>query len=248
MTQRLFIDTLTSIGAVEDGDNPQAKIMLFKRRESGKARLTTTNGLHSDTIPDRERLSKDVTRMDITKLGLPAEAEAAVTAELAKLHEQIAALTPKAPGDVLKGAAPEIKDLVAKQQADIAALQKQADEQAKALEKEQDDRRTVEVAKIVDQYDTVIGDNDNAVAMLKAVPAETLGWLTERFAHMEKIATDSGLFKETGSGAGDDDPAGQIQTMAVEKMAQNTELTLAQARTLARTERPDLAVAERTGS
>lgn len=231
MSRRLTIETITSVGAVPEGDNPAARIMLYKAR------------------PDRAKQEKD-TRMDLSKLALTEEAEKLITAEIARLQSQIDALTAhnEEPEDVLKSADPKVKELFKKQQADIATLQKQAETQAAELAKERDDRRTVEVAKIVEQYSKLIGDDENAVPMLKAIPDSTLDWLTERFNHVSKIVEQSGLFKEAGSGASDDDPAGQIQALAIEKMGQNKDLTIAQARVLARTERPDLALAEREGA
>ena len=223
MTRRIFVDTLTSIGAVEAGDNPAARIMLYKKRTESAANV-------KDSV------------MDLTKLD--AEVRAEIETEFAKLQTRIDELAPPTPESVLKDADPKVTEAFEKQADEIVQLRKTADAQAKQIEAERDARHTVEVAKIVERFSKILGDDD-AVAMLKTVPTETMEWLTGRLEHADGIIAKSGLFKEIGSGADDDDPAGQIQTLAVEKMTSNTDLTIAQARLLVRKERPDLATAER---
>lgn len=226
MPQRLTVESITSVGAVTDGDNPAAKIMLYKKH------------------PDRDKPIEG-TEMDLTKLGVTGDAKAAIEAEIAKLQARIDELEPADPEAIIKNADPKVAEEFAKQQAELAELRKQADETAQALEKERDERRTVELAKIADKYESVIGDNDNAVPMLKSMPDETVEWLTERLNHIASIMKQSPLFKEHGALADDDDPSGKLHALAIEKMGQNPDLTIEQARTLARTERPDLAAAER---
>lgn len=224
--QRLHVHEIVSVGAVPDGDNPAAKIMLYKQR------------------PDRASQHKG-TEMDLSKFDVSAEAKAAIEAEFAKLQERIDELAPADPEDIIKDADPKVAAEFEKQQAELAALRKQADETAAALAKERDERRTIAIAKIAEKYEDVIGDNDNAVPMLKSMPDETVEWLTGRLNHIASIMKQSPLFKEHGALADDDDPSGKLHALAIEKMGQNPDLTIEQARTLARTERPDLAAAER---
>ena len=230
---RLFVQRITSIGAVEEGDNPGAHIMLFKRR-------TTTPDVKVVKPVSTDSASSKGTMMDLTKFGLSDDVREAIEAEFEKLRN------PPPPGDILKGLDDEVKAEFEKRDAKIAEMEKAAAETTEALAKERDVRLTAEFVKTATKYETILGAADKAGPMLKALATDddAFEWLTKKLDAITVIVKASDVFKELGVASGDD-PATQIEALAKEKMKTSPKLTLAQAKVLTRKERPDLRDKER---
>lgn len=226
---RLTVSKIVSIGAVTDGDNPDAKIMLFKNRDTDSVHIKETRM----DKPDIEALQKSVD--DLTAL-------------VAERDTQIAELTAE-PEDILKGVSDEARAEFEKRDAQIADMQKAADVQAEALAKEKDARLTAEFTKTAEGYTGVLGDADEAGPHLKnlAKAEEAYGWLIEKMDAVAAIVATSDIFKELGVNE-EGDPVDQITALAKEKQEQNSDLTVEAARVLVRKERPDLKAAERSQS
>ena len=226
---RLTVSKIVSIGAVTDGDNPDAKIMLFKNRDTDSVHIKETRM----DKPDIEALQKSVD--DLTAL-------------VAERDTQIAELTAE-PEDILKGVSDEARAEFEKRDAQIADMQKAADVQAEALAKEKDARLTAEFTKTAEGYTGVLGDADEAGPHLKnlAEAEEAYGWLIEKMDAVAAIVATSDIFKELGVNE-EGDPVDQITALAKEKQEQNSDLTVEAARVLVRKERPDLKAAERSQS
>ena len=237
---RLFVQRITSIGAVEEGDNPGAHIMLFKRR------TTTPDVKVVKPVKSTDSASSKGTVMDLTKLRLSDEAIVVVEAEFEKLRSEIEKLTKPDPEDILKGLDDEVKAEFAKRAAEIAEMKKAAAETTEALAKERDARLTAEFVKTATKYETILGAADEAGPMLKALATDddAFEWLTKKLDAVTAIVKASDVFKELGV-ASEDDPVTLIETLAKEKMKDNSKLTLAQAKVLTRKERPDLRDKER---
>ena len=231
---RLFVQRITSIGAVEEGDNPGAHIMLFKRR------TTTPDVKVAETVKSTDSASSKGTVMDLTKLRLSDEAIVVVEAEFEKLR------TPPPPVDVLKGVDDDVKAEFEKRDAKIAEMEKAAAETSEALAKERDTRLTAEFVKTATNDEVILGAADEAGPMLKALATDgdAFEWLTKKLDAISVIVETSDVFKELGV-AGEGDAATQIVTLAKEKMKTSPKLTLAQAKVLTRKERPDLRDKER---
>ncbi len=227
--RRLFVDKITSIGAVEQGDNPLSRILLFKSREHD-----------ADSAATKEK------EMDIDEMGLDLETRTAINDEFEKLRAEIAELKGES-ADVMKDASESVRAEFAKQQETIDALQKAADDQAAELEKERDAALTAELTQTASKFTELLGDADEAAAMLKVMGDEAAGWLVSKLEAINGVMAKSVVFEEVGkSDAGD--PADQIAALAKQKQEDNPTLTDAQARALVRTERPDLKAAEREDS
>ncbi len=215
--RRLFVDKITSIGAVSDGDNPQSKIMLFKTRDT-------------DSVPTGEPV------MDIEEREAFEKTQTELETQVADLETKIAELTEE-PVDVLKDAPDELREQFAKQQ-------EQIEEQAVELAKERDARLTAEFAKTAEKYIPVLGDDGGTLLKAFSAHDDEYKTLIAKLDTMVAVIETADLFKELGVND-QADPKSQIEALAIEKQKDNPDLTTAQARALVRTERPDLKQAER---
>jgi hypothetical protein len=82
MTQRLTVNAITSIGAVEDGDDPEARIMFWKARKDSP----DSAALGGDVLPPRvSRAPRGRGSLPITDIG-PTYAQ--LSAEVSKLSKE----------------------------------------------------------------------------------------------------------------------------------------------------------------
>lgn len=226
----LHVTRITSIGAVEDGDNPGATIQLFKRR----ANMTENPDRVSDTRIDMDR--PEVEGLTEEQAETLTKAFDAYDEKIDALETRLDELTPEDPEDILKDAPEAVRK-------ELADLRKQNEETLEQLRKERETRVRrdyTDLAKSLDVEDAA----DHLMEIGEAVSDAAKDWLVEQLRTFKKVADGSDLFKEFGRGdAGD--PVSQIETLAKEKMGQNSDLTIEQARVLVRKERPDLRDAER---
>lgn len=143
----LFVKDIVSIGAVDAGDNPEAEIVFWKRRK----KQTASSGETKETSM--------IGSFDLT--GLPDETRDGLIAEFEKLQaERDAAIAavPPAEEPIEKAIDPELADLVAKHQAELA---------------EKDAELQVEIVKRRDA-ETVLKVREDGLEDLLG-PAETVG-------------------------------------------------------------------------
>jgi hypothetical protein len=214
----LFVTKITSIGAVEDGDNPESRIMLFKHN------------------PDRDETIKEPNMADPTIEELQAT--------IVEKDAEIAALTPELEVEVVVD--PAIQKRLDDQASEIAKIQKVADDSAAELEKERQERTDAETEATASDYGDLFGDD--AADVFKAVKeTDQYDKFVETMDRVKAVLETADLFKELGV-VDESDPVSQIEALAKEKQSDNPGLTIQQARVLARTERPDLKAAERDGA
>lgn len=154
----LFVEELISIGMVDSGDNPEAAIAIWKRREDAADR--------SADSADHPLQESNMTDVDLS--ALPDDAQAYITKlidERDALLEQVNAVVsddPVGDDDIAKNAPDEVRDLIAKQQARIA-------EQEEALHLEITKRRDTEfVAKVrEDRMDILLGKAEESGPLLR---------------------------------------------------------------------------------
>jgi hypothetical protein len=230
---RLSVKRLTSIGAVEEGDNPPAEIVLFKHKPDPVS--GTLPVISPDRAPDGDT---DMSDLDLS--ALEEELRAEIEKQFAGYEERIAELEKDQPVDVTKGMSDEARAL-------FESLEKKAADQAAALEKERDARLTVEWVGKARAFEKVLGDAEEAAPHLKSLDEGTAEWLLEKLANVEKALEASDLFKELGSSDDDSSAADKIDALAKENLKANPELTMEQARVLVRKANPDLKRLEREG-
>ena len=126
---RLHVTSITSVGAVEAGDNPRAEILLFKKRPT-VAKVETVadserrNKEHSMERPDLTSLS-DEDQAVIAKAFDEADELVNAVEEVNKLTAQVAELTPTP--DPIVEESDEVKAEFAKRDSKIEDLQKALD-------------------------------------------------------------------------------------------------------------------------
>ena len=244
---RLWVKEIDSVGLVDEGDNPEAKVSFWKR----KPKTITTDGSPSsistpgaDSAPQPVEISMpeidlsaldDDTRDSVEKaLEAASKLESVVT----ELEAKVTELTPEP--DPVDSADPELQAEFAKRDDEITKLRAQVDAA-------DDKAATAEYAEMVKARPASFKDSeDEATKVLKtlgAVDRDALDWLLGKLDAVEKIVAESDLFKEFGSGDAGSATA-SIEALAKERQAENPDLSPAAARELARRLRPDLKDAE----
>lgn len=219
MSNRLRIKSLLSIGAVPEGDNPEAEILFWKSKQS-----------EPDQGPRQETKEDSVPELDIESL------DDATKAYISELETKLASLTEE-DSDTLPADLPEV---VAKRLDDQAATIAKLKEDA---ERVADERATEKYTAMAKDVETIMGPVDEVAPLLKtigqAVP-EATDELFAKIANIKAIAGFDALLKEHGDSSVEGSAQDQIAAYAAEIRKSNPDLTLAQARAQAWTEHPDL--------
>jgi hypothetical protein len=227
---RLLVKEITSVGAVEEGDNPGAEILFFKRKDH----KATEVAKESRTTAETEEAS--MARPDLSSLD--DEVRAPLETYLDELEAQQPVVEPD-PEEVVKAAPEEVQEIIAKQASELEELQKQADEDRKELETEIAKRRTAEFTDLAKSYEAVTGPDagPHLDAIEASVPTETFDWLKERLnATAAVLEADTVLTKAIGGDTSGD----RLESLVKAKMDSDPDLTVAQARSKVWRENPDL--------
>ena len=224
---RLHIDSLTSIGAVEDGDNPESKIMFWKRKtEEPAPGLVEKEG---DSMPfDVESLTDDA------KAYITAEIAAGITAA-AELVETPDPLPDDLP-DVVKSRLDAQDSTIEKERVEKEALAKEVAD----LKDEMATEKYIERAKTLAP---VLGDPDEMAPVLKALATadpEAFDVLDAQFDTLIVRDDFAKILTEYGDSAADGTAVDQITAHANEIRKTNPDLTPAAARAQAWRDHPEL--------
>lgn len=205
---RLKVRTVKTVGFVEAGDDPEAELVFFKRREAGASHPAKPR---EGDMPkfDKSKLD-DAARAEFEKLETAAkEAEDKQTAaeeaqataegerdtEKTRADEAEAAL-PKEEGDVTKGMSDEVKAAFEKQEEKNEALQKAFDAE---VEKRETDAMAIRFAKGGDLEQ--IGGEKRLKVLLKAksgMDAEDWDELDTMLKAASAQILEGALLKEAG--------------------------------------------------
>lgn len=204
---RLFIDKIISVGAVPEGDDPAATITFFKASPHGEEHTTPDRG----TDDEREdRMDFDLSALDEEIAKSVSEHVAALEARITEL--EAASVEPETDTDILKTAPDEVRELVAKQQEQIADL-------AKALEAQAAEKRDAEfVAKAADLG--ILGDPDEVGPVLGAIADAAPDAWGQLEAMLTAVAQRSDLgevFKEYGRNEPTSDPMARRDAYVVKQ-------------------------------
>ena len=185
MPNRLMVTGIESVGAVDAGDDPEAKVMFWKRKETGGT---------GDTIgkDDMAEFSLADLPLDETQAAGLDEHIAIVTADaVAKALED----TPDdGDDDILKGLSDEVRDR-------IDGLEKKAAADEKALAEEVEKRRDAEYVAKAAPFESLIGPaGETGLVLRKLADADpdatgiVLGWFQKIHDQVEL----ADLFKVLG--------------------------------------------------
>ena len=153
-----------------------------------------------------------------------------------ELEAAVEKLTP--PPDPVEGADPELKAEFTKRDDKIAKLEAK-------IEASDDKAATAEYTEIAKAHPKSFAD-EAAVGFLKTLGTAdrpALDYMLGKLEAVEKIAAESKMFAELGSGDAGSVKA-QIEALAKERQAENPDLSDQAARELVRKGRPDLKQAE----
>jgi len=188
MPKRLWVKSISSVGAVDAGDDPEAVMTFWKRKtttdESGVDNRKAKN------MPDEFSLA-DLPLSDEQAVALDEHIAGVVKAAI----DEATTPPPDEPVDVFKNLDDEGK-------AALEELRKQADENATALAAEIAKRRAAEFVAKTEPYKGIVGDDGATV--LAGLPDETATTVLDWLGKAAEQIKAGNLFKVFGSeGPGD---------------------------------------------
>jgi len=237
MANRLMIKELFSVGAVDAGDDPEATMVFWKRKDSPEPG-GAPDGVVSGSPDEGGTERKDISMDDVLK-ALDDEQRAALEAHIEAEVEKRAAAEPEE--EVEKVLPDDVQELIAKANAE-------RDEAVAKAEQAAFEKRTNEwVAKAIPLEDA-LGAADEIGPILRDIdekaPEELAKILPALEAAAQRIET-GGLFVEKGKETGEEavEPLSKRDSW-VEKNRKETE-SLAAARARYWQEHPDAMAASR---
>ena len=237
MSNRLFVDEIISVGAVSEGDNPDAEITFWKKRTETITDIEP--GDTTTTISDKESrptVTKKGARMaEFDFEGFTDEQRTAIESQFTVYEETISGFeTPEVEEDVTKTAAPEIQELIAKQAQEL-------DEARAEIAKERKVRRDTEYLAKAKELEPVLGDPVEwgpVLDQIQDAAPEAYEKLSARLVAAKAQIETGDLFKELGR-AGDGEPD-KLAALTKARMELHPELTVEQARAAIWRENPEL--------
>ena len=223
MTQRLFVRSITSIGAVGEGDNPDATIMFYKSK---------------NTEPVQGRTQKKEGSMPFDIETLTDEGKEFV----ASLQAQIAAFgdePPVLPDDL----DPVTKARLDDDQATIEKQKVEMEKVAKDLADLRDEMATEKYDTRAEELEALLGDKADVAPVLKALAAAdpvAFGKLDGMFDTLVVKDTLAPLFAELGEAGQGGTAIDQIAAHTAEIRKANPDVSLAEAKKQAWEDHPEL--------
>ena len=242
MPRRLHVTKLTSIGAVAEGDNPEAEILFFKSKQGEPLEgRKHGGGSMAETAVDLSSLDDD------TKAAIESQTTE-FEATIAKLETQVSELKAEVKGDDEEEILPDdLPEAVAKRLADqedrIAKAEAAAVAAEAKVEKAEDVRLTEMYTKRAVELEPVLGKPETMGPVLKALAAGAPDSYPVLDAQLDTLVNMDGfakLLREHGDNGATGRAVDQIAVYAKEIRKDNKELSLAAAKAQAWQEHPEL--------
>lgn len=238
-SHRLFVRKLISVGLVEAGDNPAARVVLFKQKTLEPPEGRTNGGGLVDTL-DLSSLDDETADPIRTHMAGLEKAATEAAATIAALEAQVVVEgedDPLAdlPEPVAKAIA-ERDDAIAKAKAEAAAA---SAEVAKLRDEKSTERSEARAAEL----SNLLGAPVTVAPVLKALEKADPAAYADLDGMFDKLLTWDGmadLLKEHGDSAASGSAVDQINAYATEIRKTDKELTAAEARVQAWQEHPEL--------
>jgi hypothetical protein len=231
MTTRLHVGSITSIGAVEAGDNPEADILFFKIKPPTEDQ--TPDPEHGQPI-DKEGSVPET--FDTASLSEEAQAYVSdLETKLAELTGEPEALPDDLP-EVVKSRLDSQDELIAKAQAEKEQI-------AKDLAELQDGMATEKYMTRAKALEVLLGDPVEMAPVLKELAAgapDAFAKLDAQFNTLVSMKGYDSLLKEFGDSSATGSAIDQINAYTKEIKTANPDLSMAKARAQAWTEHPEL--------
>jgi hypothetical protein len=227
---RLTVNSITSIGAVEDGDNEPSKIMFWKRKK--------------DTEPVQGQVEKEGEPMSFDVDSLPDEAKEYMTAQIAagiaEASEEVPDALPDDLPDLVTKRIEDDADLIEKERVEKDALLKRITTLEDGIATEKYEARAAKLA--------VLFPAEELAPVLKALATadpEAFGKLDAMFDTLIVKDAMAPLFKELGDTSSGGPAIDQISAYATEIRKNNSDLSPAEAKAQAWRDHPDLVAQSR---
>ncbi len=246
---RLTVKRITSIGAVESGDNPEADILFWKsatlptkRKTKNSSEGRTNGGGHVDNTLDLSSLDEDQAEPILAFVaGLQKEATEAAE-KIAALEAQVVV---EVEDDPLVDLPEPVAKAIAERDEQIAKAEAKAVAAETAVAKLQDDQATERYTARADELSNMLGKPADVAPVLKDLAKDSPVAFAKLDAMFDTLLTWEGmdvLLKEHGDNAATGSAADTLTALAKDIQKDNKDMSLADARVEAHHQRPELRV------
>lgn len=228
---RLFVDSITSIGAVDEGDNPLSKIMFWKRK--------TTEPAPGPVVKKGDSMS-----FDVESLSDDAKAHVeGLVAQIAELTETPEALPNDLP-DLVTKRLDDQDTVIEKERVEKAALAKEVADLKDGIATEKYEARAADL-------ENLLGKPDEVAPVLKALATdspEAFGKLDAMFDSLVVAKVYAPFLTELGDSSETGTAVDRIAAHAAEIRKNSPETSIADAKAQAWSDHPELKVLDREGN
>jgi len=236
---RLHITELTSIGAVESGDNPEAEILFWKSTTTNPPEGRKNGGGPVDTL-DLSSLDKETAE---PILAFVAGLQKAATEADDKIAALEAKLEVEDEDDPLVDLPEPVAKAIAERDEQIAKAEAKAVAAEEAVAKLQDERLTERYTERAEALSNMLGNAADVAPILKALAKADQKAYDLLDARFDTLLTWDGmadLLREHGDNAATGRAVDKIAAYAAEIRKDNKKLTAADARAQAWRDHPEL--------
>ena len=223
---RLTVDRLTSIGAVEAGDNPESKIMFWKRKTTEPVQGQVEKGVSVAEPFDTDTLS-DEAKAYVSELETKLAAMSA---------EEIPDALPEDLPDVVAKRIEDDADTIEKERVEKDALMKRVTALEDGIATDKAEARAEELAPLLGEIDVVAP----VLKALDAAAPEAFGKLDAMFDTLIVKDITAPLFKELGDSSSNGSAVDQIAVFATEIRKNSPDTSLVDAKAQAWRDHPEL--------
>ena len=227
---------LKRIAVVDNGDNPEASVVLFKAKEEepeNKDQKVEGGNVMTKTFDE------------IVK-ALPEDDQAVITAEIEKAKEVAKPIEPivkeKETEDIVKSADPKIQEMIKTIKESNEKLEKESEAKDVEIKKFQDDLKKEAIEKTVSTFDRIASPKEEMVELFTKLDEDTEKLVTKIMKSVNEQLTQANIVKVIGTDAEGEQLSAEatVEKEAKELMKSDTNLTLAQAKVKVIKTKPEL--------
>lgn len=219
---RLHVNRLVSIGAVEAGDNPEADILFWKSQPH-----------------DSEPEQPETTEVSVPDIDTLDDAKARIS----ELEEKLAAFDDVEPSPLPEDLPEPVAKRLSEMDETIAKEREEKERLSKEIADLRDERATEKYTKRAEELAVILGKPEETAPILKALATadeEAFEKLDERLSNLVRLDGFEMLLKEHGDSAAEGSAMDQIAAISAEIRKEDPNMTPAEARAEAWRRNPDL--------
>ena len=246
---RLTVKRITTIGAVESGDNPEADILFWKSatlpikpKTANPSEGRTNGGGHVDTTLDLSSLDEDQAEPILAFVAGLQKAATEAAEKIAALEAQVI-VEPE--DDPLVDLPEPVAKAIAERDEQIAKAEAKATAAEEAVAKLQDDQAIKRSMERAETLSNLFGAPAEVAPLLMEIEKKAPEASDKLNVIFDKLLTWEGmdtLLKEHGDNAATGSAADTLTALAKDIQKDNTDMSLADARVEAHHQRPELRV------